>query len=724
MWRVKRLRLRGGGTLKALLEPFLNGKHKGFTLAEMMVVMLILSIVLAAMAPVVTTRSKVDQSSPWRYSEANLSDAYYGMGPVQTAMIGQNDYEDTDEPVKLIINSFSRAHKDHISFKVDGVNKGLLSLNNDSILLGSVSNGSAIGTNTVNVGTDTKPDGSNSIAIGNSAESTKKYSTAVGSNAKAVSDYSTAIGANSNASGYLSIAVGEYAQATGFASIALGQTHDVSGYINENYATQARNRWSIAIGPWAVAGIKGEDPVNGASFQTALGPYSAAIGNGSLALGGANAIPQWSIAIGSAKVGEGDGLNPVLDSGGEYGIAIGRSAATTGDQGISIGNNAAVTSTGSVAIGANTRADTGTVAIGYNALSSSSNADYAYNTAIGYESMKSTTSGIQNTAIGRSTLAQNTSGTQNVAIGNNTMPSNTTGTVNTAVGPNSMTANTEGSYNSALGYAALDTNKTGSNNTGIGYKACYNVTGSNKTCIGANSGPSSSSDWAKDDVERVFIGGKPKFNDGVAVLEVHNDSKKRVYRDGKSHVDSTVVVNGNLLVKGFVFSTLWSKGERDILAFYGHDGDQMEYFNVSRDSGSLMRYYGESGHGYYKNAEEGSFNVSSWGWSSGSSDKRLKYINGENTSGLDKIRQLKVFNYTFKKDKTKTPHVGVIAQDLQKIFPDAVKKGKNGFLTIRLEDMFYAVINAIKELDARVTALEKENAELKARLDKIEAKLK
>ena len=106
------------------------------------------------------------------------------------------------------------------------------------------------------------------------------------------------------------------------------------------------------------------------------------------------------------------------------------------------------------------------------------------------------------------------------------------------------------------------------------------------------------------------------------------------------------------------------------------------------------------------------------------SDRRLKYVGKEFTSGLDKIRQLKVFNYTFKKDKTKTPHVGVIAQDLQKVFPDAVKKGKDGFLTIRFEDMFYAMINAIKELDTRLTVLEKENQELKARIERLEAKLK
>ena len=60
---------------------------------------------------------------------------------------------------------------------------------------------------------------------------------------------------------------------------------------------------------------------------------------------------------------------------------------------------------------------------------------------------------------------------------------------------------------------------------------------------------------------------------------------------------------------------------------------------------------------------------------------------------------------------------------MQKVFPDAVKKGKDGFLTIRFEDMFYAMINAIKELDTRITALEKENQELKVRLEKLEAKI-
>ena len=102
------------------------------------------------------------------------------------------------------------------------------------------------------------------------------------------------------------------------------------------------------------------------------------------------------------------------------------------------------------------------------------------------------------------------------------------------------------------------------------------------------------------------------------------------------------------------------------------------------------------------------------------SDSRLKYVGKENKDGLDKIRQIKVFNYTFKKDKTKEPHVGVIAQDLQKIFPNAVKKAADGFLTIRMEDMFYALINAVKRLDIKYQAREKRIKTLKNRISKLE----
>lgn len=67
--------------------------------------------------------------------------------------------------------------------------------------------------------------------------------------------------------------------------------------------------------------------------------------------------------------------------------------------------------------------------------------------------------------------------------------------------------------------------------------------------------------------------------------------------------------------------------------------------------------------------------------------------------GIEKINELKTYNYTYKNDKEQIPHVGVIAQDLQKVFPNSVEKGADGYLRIRQDEMFYAMINAIKQLN-------------------------
>ena len=101
------------------------------------------------------------------------------------------------------------------------------------------------------------------------------------------------------------------------------------------------------------------------------------------------------------------------------------------------------------------------------------------------------------------------------------------------------------------------------------------------------------------------------------------------------------------------------------------------------------------------------------------SDERLKNVGKPYTEGLDMIEKIEPVNFTYKRDENKYPHVGVIAQALQKIFPNAVQENKEGYLYIRTEDIFYAAINAIKELhqyflghDKRIQQLEARNAVL------------
>jgi len=102
------------------------------------------------------------------------------------------------------------------------------------------------------------------------------------------------------------------------------------------------------------------------------------------------------------------------------------------------------------------------------------------------------------------------------------------------------------------------------------------------------------------------------------------------------------------------------------------------------------------------------------------SDIRLKENITENTDALDKIMYVMPYNYTFKNDTSKKAMVGVMAQDLQKYLPNDVFTGKDGYLGIQWDGMFYAVINSIKELDKQTQALaadteamEKDTAALK-----------
>ena len=733
----------------------LKNKHKfnAFTLAEMMVVMLIMSIVLAAMAPVMTTKNKVDNSSPWKYSPNNSSDAYFGQGASMRAMIGQLNGEETDNG-KLIINNLGSSFS-HILFKNGNTILGDLYMSGNNLILGQ-RNGSStsLGQNNINIGPNNWPStditgqsniiigdnamthlstGSSNIGLGTTltALTTGAGNVTIGDNSLiSVTTGSGNIGLGNEANPAITtasktIAIGTNSVAGSLGAIAIGSNIERGEGTETNGAT-ARGGFSIAIGNGAISNY--DNSVNGLSIaighdakansEDDSGNAAIAIGSGAessrsatIAIGsGANATGGFAIAIGDDTRATGSRSIAIGPSGrwdgdndgstmaaGENSIALGIGAYSVGTAGIAIGYDAHAAESNGIAIGNDAHAaESNNIAIGSNAKAPKDDSRYvtADNIAIG------------NNAMGNSVKTYNS-----IAIGTEALNNiNSSSGMDTAIGWHALTNNTSGYYNTAVGSVALYYNKTGASNTAIGLGACQYVTGSNKTCIGADSGPTDNSDWASDDKERIFIGSKSKFNDAPAVLEVHNEGGASFGRNK----DSSVVINGNLIVKGGIITTLWryGGGDNDNINLLARSGGQLEP-EWNDTVAKLCERYADNGHGKFKSF---SGNIIS--------DRRLKYVGKESTTGLDKVRQLKVFNFTYKKDTTKTPHVGVIAQDLQKVFPNAVQKGKDGFLTIRMEDMFYAVVNAIKELDAKYQAQEKRINELEKRIEKLEAKSK
>ena len=723
---------------------------KGFTLAEMMVVMLIMSIILAAMAPVMTTRSKADTSSPWRYSPENSSDAYFGTGNAQIAMIGQPNKLETDDSARLIINS-SDVLKPQIAFKRNNTNVGRLYLdtNNNLILGDSTLDKITTGVNNISIGPGNLTEnttGQSNIAIGDGtlkSNTTGTSNTALGTSlgANTTGSDNTALGDDSlvaNTTGSNNVAVGvdalaaateaswniaigknAYQNGTGGANTIIGgdAMSEYSGQNNVAVGTNAlwygNGNGNVSIG--ANSNYKSES-MTAFNNSTAVGFSSYALGENSVAVGynasatqtssvaigdRANVATSYAVAVGYMSKAEGEGS----------GTALGGNASATNFFTTAIGRSANASGYYATAIGGGAKAQvSNTVALGRSAEASSTGA-----TALGYEA---TASGSDSISIGNSSNVMRVGG---IAIGNDARSGSTNSSVygdyGIAIGYSAGTGN---DYGVSIGYNSGNTN-SGSNNIAIGKQACKNVTGSNKICIGANSGPTSGN-WSTDSEERIFIGSKSKFNSQPAVLEVHNTNEKFVY-SGSSDIGgydvnaSGVVINGSLIVKGPIIakvnttqhSSIWRTGNQNL---------PVGVINTNMSGGPTLRdlFFNEA-------SRSGAYPIESYHplWTS---DRRLKYVGKEFTSGLDKIKALKVYNYTFKKDTTKTPHVGVIAQDLQKVFPDAVKKGAEGFLTIRMEDMFYAMINAIKELDLKYQAQEKRIDDLEKRIQKLEAKIK
>ena len=108
------------------------------------------------------------------------------------------------------------------------------------------------------------------------------------------------------------------------------------------------------------------------------------------------------------------------------------------------------------------------------------------NTAVGVVALGSNTAGIRNTAVGWVALAASSTGHFNTAVGSRALNTATT-SYNTAVGADALQATTTGVSNTAVGAFALSKNTTGQGNTGIGNTAIINcTTGSNNVGIGSS----------------------------------------------------------------------------------------------------------------------------------------------------------------------------------------------------------------------------------------------
>ena len=355
-----------------------------------------------------------------------------------------------------------------------------------------------------------------------------------------------------------------------------------------------------------------------------------------------------SLAISSKKV-----YKPTSSSSNS-GIPSAPSASASVEGAISIGNKAEVTANNSIAIGSNAfTQNKNAVAIGTNAKTKTDTVS-GQGTAIGSDTIAS---GDGSAALGRYAKATADGA---VAIGGWTKTtSNNTDSEVTAG------AKASAEHSIAIGTGAeTQQSISGGNNIAIGPSAKANHFGS--IVIGADTADHDSNGGGKNAIA-IGAGAKAIGDNATAIgAGAVADADNKIVIGTK---DSIVYIPGQLRLRA---------GQWVYKVFPGN----INTYSVVRATVA---------------------------GTDTSSDRRLKNVGEVFTGGLEQIKKLEVFNYTFKKDTEKTPRVGVMAQDLQKIFPNAVFKGEDGFLRIRMEDMFYALVNAVKELDAKVQMIVDKN---------------
>ena len=87
------------------------------------------------------------------------------------------------------------------------------------------------------------------------------------------------------------------------------------------------------------------------------------------------------------------------------------------------------------------------------------------------------------------------------------------------------------------------------------------------------------------------------------------------------------------------------------------------------------------------------------------SDARLKANIVSLGSTLAKLLQIDGKSYTMKKDESEKQKIGLLAQDIEKVFPELVSEN-NGIKSVNYQGLVPVLINAIKEQEERIKRLE------------------
>jgi len=336
------------------------------------------------------------------------------------------------------------------------------------------------------------------------------------------------------------------------------------------------------------------------------------------------------------------------------------------------------------------------------------------NTGVGTGTLQSN-GGSENTAVGVNALALNTTGYENTATGVNALVGNTTGFVNTAFGYATLMNNTTGGGNTANGYIALVSNTTGSNNTAVGISALQNnTTGENNAATGgatlsANTTGFTNSAFGGSALLNNTTGAQNTAIGGAALLS--NTTGNNNIGVGMNAGSGITTGNNNIAI-GLDAGSNLTTGSADIdIANAGVVGES-HTIRIG-DAGQHTKTFIAGIWGSVVKPGNAVFVSPDGRLGVAASSERYKTDIATMGSNTSKISQLRPVTFHLKSDATGELQYGLIAEEVDKVFPELVVRDEAGKIEgVRYDELAPMLLSEMQQQAAEIRDLKQQVAEL------------
>lgn len=330
----------------------------------------------------------------------------------------------------------------------------------------------------------------------------------------------------------------------------------------------------------------------------------------------------------------------------------------------------------------------------------------ATNTALGFQALNSASlTGADNVGVGHSALLSTTTGFENTAVGSSALANTSTGAANSAFGLYALLSNIAGNNNSALGRGALLFFNT-SNNVAVGVTALRgsttvaNNTASNCTALGTSA---------------LFSLTTGNANNALGMEALYSCTTGTANTAAGYGALSLTSTGSNNTAVGDEAGDVITTGARNTIIGANSDPsaaagvDQTVVGEGLTGKGDDTAFIGGTNGAYNEK------NVTTW---ETTSDARIKKDIADFSGGLEVLEQVRVrsFRYRTPEEITELPQsaainqpgvqLGVIAQELQAVLPQCVTENSTGVLSVNTDPLVWYLVNAVKQLSARVAELE------------------